>query len=84
MCIGGGNVVDIAMVKPLERALAEVATLPEAAQEQIGRDLLVYLAKLHGLRGAIDQSIARGGSFSDADVEAGVAERLDAWERKGE
>ena len=70
------------MVKTLERALAEVASLPEAAQEQIGRDLLAYLAKFRSLRQTIDDSIARGGSYTDDDVEASVAARLDAWERK--
>ncbi len=72
------------MVKTLERALAEVAALPEAAQEQIGRDLLAYLAKLRSLRQTIDDSIVRGGSYTDDDVEASTAARLDAWERKSD
>jgi hypothetical protein len=70
------------MVNTLERALAEVAALPEAAQEQIGRDLLVYLEKLRGLRATIDASIAGGGRHTDEEVEASIAARLDTWERK--
>ena len=69
------------MVKTLERALAEVAALPEAAQEKIGRDLLVYLEKLRSLRATIEDSIARGGSYTDDEVDAGISARLDAWER---
>jgi len=70
------------MVKTLERALAEVAALPESAQEQLGRDLLAYVAKLRSLRQTVNDSIERGGSFTDEDVESSVAARLDAWERK--
>jgi hypothetical protein len=72
------------MVKTLERALAEVATLPEAAQEKIGRDLLAYLEKLRSLRTTIEDSIVRGGSYTDEEVEASVEARLDAWERTRE
>ena len=70
------------MVKTLERALAEVAALPESAQEQLGRDLLAYVAKLRNLRQTVNDSIERGGSNSDEDVASSVAARLDAWERK--
>lgn len=70
------------MVKTLERALAEAANLPEAAQEKLGRELLAYLEKLRSLRETIGESIARGGSHTDEDVEAGIAARLDAWERE--
>jgi hypothetical protein len=70
------------MVKTLERALAEVARLPEAAQEKIGRQLLAHVEKLRSLRETINRSIERGGSYTDEEVEAGVAARLDAWERE--
>jgi hypothetical protein len=70
------------MVKTLERALAEVARLPEAAQEKIGRELLAHVEKLRSLRETINRSIERGGSYTDEEVEAGVAARLDAWERE--
>ena len=45
------------MVKTLEQALAEVATLPDADQEQIGRQLLAHLERLRQLREAIDRGI---------------------------
>jgi hypothetical protein len=70
------------MVKTLERALAEVARLPEAAQEKIGRELLAHVEKIRSLRETINRSIERGGSYTDEEVEAAVAARLDAWERE--
>ena len=45
------------MVKTLEQALAEVANLPDADQEQIGRKLLAHIEKLRHLRGEIDKGI---------------------------
>lgn len=41
------------MVKALEQALAEVATLSEPAQERIGRELLAHVEKLRHLRSDI-------------------------------
>jgi hypothetical protein len=71
------------MTKTLERAMAEAAALPEAAQDKIGRDLLTYLAKLRSLRETIDASIAAGGNHTDEEVEA-YTERLHAdSEREG-
>jgi len=45
------------MVKSLERAIAEVASLPEADQEQIGQRLLSHVEKLRRLRVEIDKGI---------------------------
>jgi hypothetical protein len=45
------------MVKTLEQAIAEVATLPDADQEQIGRQLLSHVEKLRGLREELDKGI---------------------------
>jgi hypothetical protein len=70
------------MVQTLERAWAEVARLPEAAQEKIGRELLAHVEKLRGLRETINRSIEQAGSYTEEDVEAAVAARLDACERK--
>ncbi len=70
------------MVKVLGQALAEVAELPEAAQEKIGRELLAHLQKLRSLRGTVDRSVEGSGSYTDEDVEASIAERLNAWERR--
>jgi len=66
-----------AMTKTLERAIAEATTLPDAAQDKIGRDLLAYLAKLRSLRETIDASIAGGGSHTDEEIEA-FTERVHA------
>ena len=45
------------MVKTFEQAIAEVANLPAADQEQIGRQLLSHVEKLRALRGEIDKGI---------------------------
>jgi hypothetical protein len=45
------------MVKSLELAIAEVATLPDADQEQIGRKLLSHVEKLRQLRAEVDKGI---------------------------
>jgi hypothetical protein len=59
------------MVKTLERALAEVAGLSEAAQEQIGQELLAHLAKLRALGGDLEEGVASldSGSGRSLDVE---------------
>ncbi|HEX3973143.1 MAG TPA: hypothetical protein VHX19_17575 [Stellaceae bacterium] len=46
------------MVKSVERAIAELAELPEADQEQIGRQLLSHVEKLRALRAAVDAGTA--------------------------
>lgn len=45
------------MVKTLQKAIAEVATLPDADQEEIGRKLLSHVEKLRKLRADIDAGI---------------------------
>ncbi|HET7680100.1 MAG TPA: hypothetical protein VFK79_08220 [Xanthobacteraceae bacterium] len=45
------------MVKTLEQAIAEVANLPAADQEKIGRQLLSHVEKLRALRAEIDKGI---------------------------
>ena len=45
------------MVKTLERAMEELASLPEADQEQIGLRLLSHVEKLRLLRADIDQGL---------------------------
>ena len=45
------------MVKTLEQAIAEVANLPEADQEQIGRQLLSHVEKLRQFRVEIDNGL---------------------------
>ena len=43
------------MVKTLEQAIAEVAALPHADQEQIGRRLLSHVEKLRALCAELDK-----------------------------
>jgi hypothetical protein len=45
----------LSMVKSLEQAIAEVAALPDADQEQIGRQLLSHVEKLRSLREELDK-----------------------------
>jgi hypothetical protein len=59
------------MVKSLELAIAEVATLPDVDQEQIGRQLLSHIEKLRQLRSEIDKGIRSldAGAGRPLDVE---------------
>ena len=84
------------MNKRLETLLDRIATWPEEAQNdavmaladieekvRILRSLTPEdRAKLAALRQTINRSIERGGSYTDEEVEASIAARLDAWERK--
>jgi hypothetical protein len=45
------------MVKTLEQAIAEVTQLPDADQEQIGRQLLSHVEKLRSLREELDKGV---------------------------
>jgi hypothetical protein len=45
------------MVKTLEQAIAEVAALPDADQEQIGRQLLSHVEKLRNLREELERGV---------------------------
>jgi hypothetical protein len=89
-----GNVV--AMNKKLEALIDRVPTWPQEAQDEAVRALaeieVAYVhtrrpltpeeeAKLADLRQTINRSIERGGSYTDEEVEASIAARLDAWER---
>jgi len=64
------------MVKSLELALAEVANLPEADQEQIGRQLLSHVEKLRQLRAEVDKGIR--------SLDAGEGKPLDVEEFLGQ
>jgi hypothetical protein len=59
------------MVKALQQAIAEMATLPDADQEQIGRKLLSHIEKLRQLRSDIDEGIRSldAGEGKPLDVE---------------
>jgi hypothetical protein len=45
------------MVKTLELAIAKIADLPDADQEQIGHKLLAHVEKLRELRSDIDEAV---------------------------
>jgi hypothetical protein len=57
------------MVKTLELAIAKATALPEAAQEQLGRELLERIETLDGLRREIEIGIQ--------ELDAGLGEELD-------
>jgi len=57
------------MVRTLEIAIAKAASLPEAAQEQLGRELLERIESLAQLRAEIEIGIR--------ELDAGLGEELD-------
>jgi hypothetical protein len=51
------------MTNALKEAIAKVATLPEAAQQKIGRELLLHIEKVRRLRSELEKgtrSLDRG------------------------
>ena len=60
------------MVKALEQAIAEIGTLPDADQEEIGRRLLSHVEKLRQLREEIDKGTR--------SLDAGAGKPLDMAE----
>ena len=56
------------MVKTLELAISKAASLPEAAQEQLGRELLLRIDTLTQLRKEIEAGIQ--------ELDAGLGEEL--------
>jgi hypothetical protein len=66
-----------AMIKMLERAFAEIATLPEADQEHLGRQLLSHVEKLRQLRVELDKAARSldAGQGEPLDIEAFLAEQ---------
>jgi hypothetical protein len=59
------------MTELLKTAMAEAERLPAAAQDEIGRELLTYLEKLHWLRSEIDKGIRSldAGQGRELDIE---------------
>jgi hypothetical protein len=57
------------MVRTLEKAIAEVSSLPDADQERIGQRLLSHVEKLRRLRAEMDEGIH--------SLDAGEGEPLD-------
>jgi len=60
----------------LKLAMAKAADLPEAAQEQLGRELLLRIEALTQLRAEIDVGIR--------ELDAGLGEELDIEEFLGQ
>jgi hypothetical protein len=60
------------MVKAFELAIEKVAKLPEAAQEQLGRELLERIESLEQLRAEIEIGIR--------ELDAGLGQELDIEE----
>ena len=60
------------MVKTLELAISKAADLPEAAQEQLGRELLLRIDTLTQLRREVEAGIR--------ELDAGLGEELDVEE----
>ena len=63
------------MVNLLERAIAELEGLPEAAQESIGRELLAHVEKLRRLRSDIAAGVRSldDGGGKEIDIETVTA-----------
>ena len=57
------------MVKTLEIAIRRISSLPEAVQEQIGREILERIETLSQLRAEIEIGIQ--------ELDAGMGEKLD-------
>lgn len=84
MCVKEGICYTKAMVKTLEQAIAEVATLPASDQEQIGRKLLSHVERLRQLRTEIDkgiQSLDAGGG-RPLDIEALLREMNEGYGKR--
>ena len=63
------------MVKTLQLAMTRAAALPEAAREQLGRELLERIARLNELRAAIEIGVR--------ELDAGLGQQLDIEELIG-
>ena len=64
--------VEFGMVKTLEIAIGKAAALPEAAQEQLGRELLERIETPKNLRAQIETGIG--------ELDTGLGEELDVEE----
>ena len=71
------NVISLMnMVKALELAMMKAAALPEAAQEELGRELLERIAWFNELRAAVEVGVN--------ELDAGLGEEFDIEELIGE
>ena len=72
------------MVKVLELAIAKAASLSEAAQEQLGRELLERIDALSELRAEIEIGLMEldAGLGEELDIEDLIREARDEYARK--
>jgi hypothetical protein len=72
------------MVKTLELAMSKAANLPEAAQEQLGRELLERIDELSELRAEIEIGLKEldAGLAEELDIEEVIREARDEYARK--
>ena len=72
------------MGKALELAIAELAALPDADQEQIGRRLLSHVEKLRQLRAEVDQGTRSldAGKGTRFDVEGFLRQKNERYGRE--
>jgi hypothetical protein len=64
------------MTKALQLAMTKAAALPEAAQEQLGREILDRIERLNELRSAIELGVR--------ELDAGLGEELEIEEFIGQ
>jgi hypothetical protein len=64
------------MVRTLEIAISKAAELPEAAQEQLGREILERIDALAELRAAIEVGVRQldAGEGKELDIEAVIGQ----------
>jgi hypothetical protein len=72
------------MVRTLEIAISKAAELPEAAQEQLGREMLERIDSLAELRAALEVGVRQldAGEGKELDIEE-VIKRAHATHAKG-
>ena len=72
------------MVKTLELAISKAASLSEAAQEQLGRELLERIDELSELRAEIEIGLKEldAGLAEELDIEEVIREARDEYARK--
>ena len=72
------------MVRTLEIAISKAAALPEAAQEQLGREMLERIDSLAELRAALEVGVRQldAGEGKELDIEE-VIKRARAAHAKG-
>src|SRR6266852_5759218 len=72
------------MVRTLEKAIEEVANLPDADQEQIGRRLPSHVEKLRQLRTEIDKGVRSldGGEGKPLEIEEFLRQQNERYGRR--